>query len=131
MSDELEVVVTSVLEADEEASSRRIAAQLPSISDKVNQSSKIKVGIALDDSAVSAQAGAFAQKINQKVAANKVGVKLGLDKESIAKLQTELGSLHVDSSITNSMVEQIDKMGIRIDRVSGSWKQVADSERQQ
>lgn len=130
MSDELEVVVTSVLEADEEASSRRIAAQLPSISDKVNQSSKIKVGIALDDSAVSAQAGAFAQKINQKVAANKVGVKLGLDKESIAKLQTELGSLHVDSSITNSMVEQIDKMGIRIDRVSGSWKQVADSERQ-
>lgn len=130
MSDELEVVVTSVLEADEEASSRRIAAQLPSISDKVNQSSKIKVGIALDDSAVSAQAGAFVQKINQKVAANKVGVKLGLDKESIAKLQTELGSLHVDSSITNSMVEQIDKMGIRIDRVSGSWKQVADSERQ-
>lgn len=130
MSDELEVVVTSVLEADEEASSRRIAAQLPSISDKVNQSSKIKVGIALDDSAVSAQAGAFVQKINQKVAANKVGVKLGLDQESIAKLQTELGSLHVDSSITNSMVEQIDKMGIRIDRVSGSWKQVADSERQ-
>ena len=130
MSDELEVVVTSVLEADEEASSRRIAAQLPSISDKVNQSSKIKVGIALDDSAVSAQAGAFVQQINQKVAANKVGVKLGLDKESIAKLQTELGSLHVDSSITNSMVEQIDKMGIRIDRVSGSWKQVADSERQ-
>lgn len=130
MSDELEVVVTSVLEADEEASSRRIAAQLPSISDKVNQSSKIKVGIALDDSAVSAQAGAFIQKINQKVAANKVGVKLGLDQESIAKLQTELGSLHVDPSITNSMVEQIDKMGIRIDRVSGSWKQVADSERQ-
>lgn len=130
MSDELEVVVTSVLEADEEASSRRIAAQLPSISDKVNQSSKIKVGIALDDSAVSAQAGAFVQKISQKVAANKVGVKLGLDQESIAKLQTELGSLHVDSSITNSMVEQIDKMGIRIDRVSGSWKQVADSERQ-
>lgn len=130
MSDELEVVVTSVLEADEEASSRRIAAQLPSISDKVNQSSKIKVGIALDDSAVSAQAGAFVQKINQKVAANKVGVKLGIDQESIAKLQTELGSLHVDSSITNSMVEQIDKMGIRIDRVSGSWKQVADSERQ-
>lgn len=130
MSDELEVVVTSVLEADEEASSRRIAAQLPSISDKVNQSSKIKVGIALDDSAVSAQAGTFIQKINQKVAANKVGVKLGLDQESIAKLQTELGSLHVDPSITNSMVEQIDKMGIRIDRVSGSWKQVADSERQ-
>lgn len=130
MSDELEVVVTSVLEADEEASSRRIAAQLPSISDKVNQSGKIKVGIALDDSAVSAQAGAFVQKINQKVAANKVGVKLGIDQESIAKLQTELGSLHVDSSITNSMVEQIDKMGIRIDRVSGSWKQVADSERQ-
>lgn len=130
MSDELEVVVTSVLEADEEASSRRIAAQLPSISDKVNQSSKIKVGIALDDSAVSAQAGAFIQKINQKVAANKVGVKLGLDQESIAKLQTELGSLHVDPSITNSMVEQIDKMGIRIDRVSGSWRQVADSERQ-
>ena len=130
MSDELEVVVTSVLEADEEASSRRIAAQLPIISDKVNQSSKIKVGIALDDSAVSAQAGAFVQKINQKVAANKVGVKLGIDQESIAKLQTELGSLHVDSSITNSMVEQIDKMGIRIDRVSGSWKQVADSERQ-
>lgn len=130
MSDELEVVVTSVLEADEEASSRRIAAQLPSISDKVNQSSKIKVGIALDDSAVSAQAGAFVQKINQKVAANKVGVKLGIDQESIAKLQTELGSLHVDSSIANSMVEQIDKMGIRIDRVSGSWKQVADSERQ-
>lgn len=130
MSDELEVVVTSVLEADEEASSRRIAAQLPSISDKVNQSGKIKVGIALDDSTVSAQAGAFVQKINQKVAANKVGVKLGIDQESIAKLQTELGSLHVDSSITNSMVEQIDKMGIRIDRVSGSWKQVADSERQ-
>lgn len=130
MSDELEVVVTSVLEADEEASSRRIAAQLPSISDKVNQSSKIKVGIALDDSAVSAQAGAFVQKINQRVAANKVGVKLGLDPESIAKLQTELGSLRVDPSITNSMVEQIDKMGIRIDRVSGSWRQVADSERQ-
>lgn len=129
MSDELEVVVTSVLEADEEASSRRIAAQLPSISDKVNQSSKIKVGIALDDSAVSAQAGAFVQKINQKVAANKVGVQLGLDQNSITKLQAELNNLHVDPSITNSMVEQIDQMGIRIDRVSGKWEKSVDGAR--
>lgn len=129
MSDELEVVVTSVLEADEEASSRRIAAQLPSISDKVNQSSKIKVGIALDDSAVSAQAGAIVQKINQKVAANKVGVQLGLDQNSITKLQAELNNLHVDPSITNSMVEQIDQMGIRIDRVSGKWEKSVDGAR--
>lgn len=129
MSDELEVVVTSVLEADEEASSRRIAAQLPSISDKVNQSSKIKVGIALDDSAVSAQAGAFVQKLNQKVAANKVGVQLGLDQNSITKLQAELNNLHVDPSITNSMVEQIDQMGIRIDRVSGKWEKSVDGAR--
>ena len=49
MGDEdLKIVLAAELEADEQASAQRIAAQLPKIAKLVNDRSTIKVGVSLD-----------------------------------------------------------------------------------
>ena len=45
MDEDLKIVLTSELEADEEASAQRISAQLPNIAKLINSKSSIKVGV--------------------------------------------------------------------------------------
>lgn len=47
MDEDLKIVLTSELEADEEASAQRISAQLPNIAKLINSKSSIKVGVTL------------------------------------------------------------------------------------
>ncbi len=50
MDEDLKIVLTSELEADEQASAQRISAQLPNIAKMINSKSTIKVGVSLDSS---------------------------------------------------------------------------------
>ena len=50
MDEDLKIVLTSVLEADEQSSAQRISAQLPNIAKLINSNSKIKIQVALDES---------------------------------------------------------------------------------
>ena len=53
MDEDLKIVLTSELEADEEASAQRISAQLPNIAKLINSKSSIKVGVTLDEAGIS------------------------------------------------------------------------------
>ena len=128
MDEDLKIVVTSELEADEQASAQRISAQLPSIAKLINQQSKIKVRVEVDNSNIQTEAQKFSKELSRATQTHKVGVSVGLDQASVRKMQAELNSLKVSPDVSHAMTEQLEKMGIQIDRITGRWEQASNQE---
>ena len=128
MDEDLKIIVTSELEADEQASAQRISAQLPDIAKLINQKSKIKVQVEVDNSNVQTEAQKFSKELSRATQTHKVGVSVGLDRDSVKKMQAELNSLKVNPDVSHAMTAQLEKMGIQIDRITGRWEQVNDQE---
>lgn len=128
MDEDLKIVLTAELEADEQASARRISAQLPNIAKLINSMSSVKVGVTLDESNVQAQTQRLNKRLDRAAKTHDVGVTLNLDQSSVNKIKTELDSLHVSPDITRAMTNQLDQMGIQIDRITGRWVAAADEE---
>ena len=116
MDEELKVVVTSVLEADPDASAQRIAGQLPDISQRINSKSKIKVQLELDDSTVTSEAKSYVQKVSQAAKSQRIGMPLELDRASINKMRSELKNLGVDTNISQAMLKQLDQVFVSINK---------------
>lgn len=128
MDEDLKIILTSELEADEQASAQRISAQLPNIAKLINSKSTIKVGVSLDESNIQSQTQKLTQQIARATKTQGVGVSLSLDQSSVNKIKTELNNLKVSPDISRAMTDQLDKMGIQIDRITGHWEQVNGQE---
>lgn len=128
MDEDLKIVLTSELEADEQASAQRISAQLPNIAKLINSKSTIKVGVTLDSSNIQGEAQKISQRITKATKTQGVGVTLNLDRSSVEKIQTALNDLRVSPDISQAMTEQLDQMGIQIDKISAKWDSIAKSE---
>ena len=128
MDEDLKIVLTSELEADEQASAQRISAQLPNIAKLINSKSTIKVGVTLDSSNIQSETQKISRQITQATKTHAVGVTLNLNQSSVSKIQQELNNLKVSPDISRAMTEQLDKMGIQIDRITGRWQAVNGEE---
>ena len=128
MDEDLKIVLTSELEADEEASAQRISAQLPNIAKLINSKSNIKVGVTLDEAGIQSQTQRITQQIARATKSQSVGVSLSLDQSSVNKIKTELNNLKVSPDISRAMTDQLDQMGIQIDRITGRWEAVNGEE---
>lgn len=128
MDEDLKIVLTSELEADEEASAQRISAQLPNIAKLINSKNSIKVGVTLDEAGIQSQTQRITQQIARATKSQSVGVSLSLDQSSVNKIKTELNNLKVSPDISRAMTDQLDQMGIQIDRITGRWEAVNGEE---
>ena len=128
MDEDLKIVLTSELEADEQASAQRISAQLPNIAKLINSKSSIKVGVTLDEAGIQSQTQRITQQIARATKSQSVGVSLSLDQSSVNKIKTELNNLKVSPDISRAMTDQLDQMGIQIDRITGRWEAVNGEE---
>lgn len=128
MDEDLKIVLTTELEADEQASAQRISAQLPNIAKLINSKSSIKIGVSLDSSNIQSDAQKVSRQISQVTKTQGIGVTLNLDKSSVSKIQQELNNLKVSPDVSRAMTEQLDKMGVQIDRISGRWEAVNGEE---
>lgn len=128
MDEDLKIVLTSELEADEQASAQRISAQLPNIAKLINSKSNIKVGVTLDEAGIQSQTQRITQQIARATKSQSVGVSLSLDQSSINKIKNELNNLRVSPDISRAMTNQLDQMGIQIDRITGRWEAVNGEE---
>lgn len=124
MDEDLKIILTSELEADEQASAQRISAQLPNIAKLINSRSSIKVGVSLDESTVRSDTQRISQQIARATQSQTVGVSLSLDQSSVNKIRAELNNLKVSPDISRAMTDQLDRMGIQIDRITGRWETV-------
>ena len=124
MDEDLKIILTSELEADEQASAQRISAQLPNIAKLINSRSSIKVGVSLDESTVRSDTQRISQQIARATQSQTVGVSLNLDQSSVNKIRAELNNLKVSPDISRAMTDQLDRMGIQIDRITGRWETV-------
>lgn len=126
MDDDLKILIS--VEADEEESANRISAQLPSIAAKVNgKGGPIKLQVEADTRSVQAQVQRISQQLS-KAASHTVGLNVGIDRAAIQRVQEELNKIGVGDSITKSITAEMDRMGVRIDQISGAWKDAADGE---
>ena len=128
MDDDLKIVLSTELEADEQASAQRISAQLPSIAKMVNAGSKIKIQVSLDDAKVQSEAQKITKQLGQIAKTHEVGVSVSLNQNSIRKIQAELKALDVNPDISRAMADQLDRMGVQVDKITGKWQEVAGAE---
>ena len=124
MDEDLKIILTSELEADEQASAQRISAQLLNIAKLTNSRSSIKVGVSLDESTVRSDTQRISQQIARATQSQTVGVSLSLVQSSVNKIRAELNNLKVSPDISRAMTDQLDRMGIQIDRITGRWETV-------
>ena len=123
--EELQIVVSSVLEADEQASARRIASQLPEISRRVNEQSTIRILTEIDESNIRQTQQQISRSLSN-AASVPVGVTVDMDMSAIDRFRNVLSDLHVDDNITRAISAEMDSLGIRIDKISGAWEKVND-----
>lgn len=128
MDEDLKIVLSTELEADEQASAQRISAQLPSIAKMVNAGSKIKIQVSLDDAKVQSEAQKITKQLGQIAKTHEVGVSVSLNQNSIRKIQAELKALDVNPDISRAMADQLDRMGVQVDKITGKWQEVAGAE---
>lgn len=124
MDDELKVVVTSVLEADESESAQRIAAQLPKIAELINSKSAIKVGVVLNEANIQADAQRITKSISKSLAPQEVDVKLRVTSDAKNMLRDALNGLDVDKNITSAMTKNLTGMQVQIDSINAGWAKV-------
>ena len=128
--DELDIVLATQLEADEDASARRIAAQLPRIAQMIDRIGRIRVGVEIDEAGLNNQARRFAQQVNTAMRSHEVSFRYGLDRDSRNRLEQELSNLRVGDNVAEAFTRQLNDMNIRIDNIAGSWQKIPDSQRQ-
>lgn len=128
MDDDLKIVLTSELEADEEASANRISAQLHNISELINSKGRIKVDVVLDEANIQSQTQKLTQQMAQAAKTHGIGISLNLNQSSVDKIRAELDALKVSPDISRAMTEQLTQMGIQIDKISGKWHNIGTEE---
>ena len=126
MSDELEIVLKSQLEADEEQSAQRIAKQLPSISQKINERSTIKVGVELDTASVKTGAQQIT-KTMRNIQTQDVGVRLNITNDAKSMLSDAMRGMDVSGSLTTAMTRNLENMAVQIDAIHASWVKAKDT----
>lgn len=132
MDEDLKIVITSELEADEKASAQRISAQLPNIAKLINSKSSIKVGVELVNPDVATMKNQ-AQKISSqlsKAASVDVGVSLHVTRDAKQMLRNalkEVGDSGVDSKITAAMTKNLDDMQVKVKNIEATWVKVKDT----
>lgn len=127
MDEELKVVVTSVLEADEAASAQRIAGQLPAISKMVEQQGKIKIGVEFNDANVRAESQRVKQSIKSALTTQEVGIKLRVTQDARGMLRDALSGLKVDENISQAMTRNLTNMNVEIDKINAGFVKAGKS----
>lgn len=123
---DLKIVLSTELEADEKASAQRISAQLPNISKLINSKSNIKVGVSLDDSNIQTQAQRISAKI-PKAANVDVGLNLHVTKDAKQMLKDALGNIGdggVNASITAALTKDLDNMEVKVKNIHAEWVKI-------
>lgn len=124
--DELDIVLATQLEADEDASARRIAAQLPRIAQMIDRIGRIRVGVEIDEAGLNNQARRFAQQVNRAVRNIPIDMVVNIDQGAINDLRNRLRNLNVSDAIADDVIRGIDNMGLRIQNVQQVYRSAAD-----
>ena len=129
MDEDLKIVLTSELEADEQASARHISAQLPNIAKLINSKSSIKIGVELatpNTQSMQKQMQNISSQVSKATNVD-VGVQFHVTKNAKQMLQSalkEVGDGGVDSKITAAMTKNLDDMQVKVKNISAEWVKV-------
>lgn len=127
MANDLDIRISTILEADEDKSASRILAQLPSIQSKINSQSKIKVCMEVDDSTFRTQA----QKISKQYK-NALNVEVGMDvtvpSDIKKQIEQSLSGFNVNSNVAKAVTDEMTQLGVRVNSVSSAWRECVDNE---
>lgn len=127
MDEDLKIILTSELEADEQASAQRISAQLPSIAKLINSKSTIKVGVSLDDATLQTQTQKLSSQLQSFSARSKFSMKLDFGSDKVDEMVRKLHDLKIPDSAIKDFVAGIDKGIVGISQIRTGFSDVGDS----
>ncbi len=127
MDEDLKIVLTSELEADEQASAQRISAQLPNIAKLINSKGSIKVGVSLDDTNIKTQTQRISSQLQSFSAKSKFSMKLDFGSDKVDDMVKKLRGLNVPDSAIKNFIDGIDKGIVGITQIRTGFSEVGDS----
>ena len=121
MDEDLKIVLTSVLEADEQSSAQRISAQLPNIAKLINSNSKIKIQVALDESNAQSQAQKVSKQIQNTVTKSAIKMDVDIGYGKISEMVERLKELKVPDSAIKTFRDNIKEANISVTDITTSF----------
>lgn len=128
MGDEdLKIVITSELEADEQASAHRIAAQLPNIAKLINDRSTIKVGVSLDVANAQAQMRTITSQLQRAAGTSKFQMNFQVGTEAVDRMVERLRGLRVPEGTIRDFVRNINDANTAVRSIQTSFDDVRNT----
>lgn len=128
MGDEdLRIVITSELEADEQASAQRIAAQLPKIAKLINDRSTIKVGVSLDAANVQSQMRTITSQLQRVAGTSKFQMNFQVGTEAVDRMVERLRGLRVPDDTIRDFVRNINDANTAVRSIQTSFDDVRNT----
>lgn len=128
MGDEdLKIVLAAELEADEQASAQRIAAQLPKIAKLVNDRSTIKVGVSLDAANAQSQMRTITSQLQRAAGTSKFQMNFQVGTEAVDRMVERLRGLRVPDDTIRDFVRNINDANTAVRSVQTSFDDVRNT----
>lgn len=127
MDEDLKIVIASQLEADEEGSAQRIAAQLPNIAKLINAKSSIKVGIELDERGVQSQVQGISKQIGQITRGRNIVMNVDIGTDKVDEMAQRLKELKVPDSAIKTFRKNIEDTKMSVTDIVTSFDAMQQS----
>lgn len=127
MDEDLKIVIASQLEADEEGSAQRIAAQLPNIAKLINAKSSIKVGIELDERGVQSQVQGISKQIGQITRGRNIVMNVDIGTDKVNEMVQRLRDLKVPDSAIKTFRKNIEDTKMSVTDIVTSFDAMQQS----
>lgn len=127
MDEDLKIVIASQLEADEEGSAQRIAAQLPNIAKLINAKSSIKVGIELDERGVQSQVQGISKQIGQITRGRNIVMNVDIGTDKVDEMTQRLKELKVPDSAIKTFRKNIEDTKMSVTDIVTSFDAMQQS----
>lgn len=127
MDEDLKIVLAAELEADENASAQRIAAQLPNIAKLINDRSTIKVGVSLDAANVQSQMRAITSQLQRAAGTSKFQMNFQVGTEAVDRMVERLRGLRVPEDTIRDFVRNINDANTAVRSIQTSFDDVRNT----
>lgn len=124
---DLKIVVSAVLEADEQESAQRISQQLPAISAILMAGQGIQIPVTINIPGINQSLHKMLNNL-QKTVAPGIQITANIDSTAIGDLQNRLTKMGFDSAAITDITDKLNQQAVTIDRITSKYGEAADGE---
>ena len=127
MADDLVVQVSTLLEADVDASVGRIRGQISEIASRLQgANNRIRLEVEINDSNARSTANNFVNRVQQSLRGHRFEMPVGINTASIREVQASLANLRMPDNLIANFSEQLYGAEIEVRKIGATWRETTN-----